>query len=222
MLWYSRSSKVRNFQTSPRSCGSPAARCSSCCVGVAGRDVDAPVGGIAGVRVVAAGAGKAVEVLGVGAGAEAHRQARVVGLQLRLAAAPGSAASTGAASMSARSWRERRVAHRRLVAELGIGEQRVHPIVEAVLLHELVVVEDRDRERRPRRHAGRVAQDRVVGGLGAERGEAVLDRRRAAAPRRLRPRRLDVAQVGDGQIQRRQLAAASACAPPTRRRPRRR
>ena len=173
-------------------------------VGGAGLGVGLPVARIAGVRVVAAGAREAVEVLGVRAAAEAHGLARVVGGELGLEQRLERGVDRRRQDVGAQLG-ERGVAHRRLVAEVGIGEQRPHAIVEAVLLHELVVVEDRDPERLARRHAGRVAQDRVAGGLGAERGDRRLDRRRHRHRGVLEHDVLDVAQIGDGQVHRRHL-----------------
>ena len=88
-----------------------------------------PVVRIAGLRVVAAGAGEAVEVLALVLERKRMLHARVVGVELRPQQRPGSSASTGALHHVGAQLREPRVAHRRIVLELGIGEQRVDPRV---------------------------------------------------------------------------------------------
>jgi hypothetical protein len=92
-----------------------------------------------------------------------------------------------------------------VAAERRVGQERVDAIVEAVRAHELVVEVDRDREAVLDRHAGRLVEDRVVGGLPAEGPQRRLDDvEQGLAPGRRGGDRGDVGDLVDRQIDRRQ------------------
>jgi len=160
-----------------------------------------PVVGVAGVRLVAAGAGEAVEILAVGAGAKAYLGGaghRLVELRLE----PGlERLVDGGQQHVGAELVQGALADRCVGVERGVGQERVDALVEAVLPHELIVIEEGDAEGLAHRDPGRARQHRVLGRLAAEGQHRLLD---GVAQRGARGRLggdvLDVEQLGDREV----------------------